>query len=42
MKKRRVNFLELVKKNKEELLKNQRELEKIELRIDARHSKQEN
>ncbi len=42
MKKRRVNFLELVKKNKEELLKNQRELEKIELRIDVRHSKQEN
>ncbi|MBY0099351.1 FbpB family small basic protein [Mesobacillus maritimus] len=38
MKKKKVNFNELVKKNKEELLKDPQELAKIEERLDARHS----
>jgi hypothetical protein len=39
MKKKRINFIELVKKNKEELLKDPQQLAKIEERLDARHSK---
>ncbi|WP_404331675.1 FbpB family small basic protein [Mesobacillus maritimus] len=39
MKKKKINFIELVKKNKEELLKDPQQLAKIEERLDARHSK---
>ena len=39
MKKKKTNFNELVKKNKEELLKDQQQLAKIEERLDARHTK---
>jgi len=39
MKKKKINFNELVKKNKEELLKDQQQLAKIEERLDARHTK---
>jgi len=39
MKKKRMNFVELVKKNKEELLKDPEQLAKIEERLETRHSK---
>ncbi|WP_084797805.1 FbpB family small basic protein [Neobacillus mesonae] len=42
MRKRKVTFLELVKKNKEELLKDKQQLEKIEARLDAKHTKLKN
>jgi hypothetical protein len=38
MKKKKVSFIELVKRNKEELMRNQQELAKIEARLEARHS----
>ncbi|MFC0187483.1 FbpB family small basic protein [Fictibacillus aquaticus] len=38
MKKMKYNLQSLIKKNKEELLKNKSELEKIEQKIDARHT----
>jgi Fur-regulated basic protein B len=39
MKKKKMNFIELIKKNKEELLKDPQQLAKIEERLDERHSK---
>ncbi|MEK5101788.1 MULTISPECIES: FbpB family small basic protein [Bacillaceae] len=35
--KRKVSFVELVKKNKEDLLKDKKQVAKIEERLDARH-----
>ncbi|RFU68955.1 FbpB family small basic protein [Peribacillus saganii] len=37
MKKVRMSFAELIKKNKDELLKDRTQLEKIEKRIDEKH-----
>ncbi|PLT33400.1 FbpB family small basic protein [Bacillus sp. V5-8f] len=37
MKKRKLSFSELIKKNKEELLKDKAELEKIEKRVDEKY-----
>jgi hypothetical protein len=37
---KKVSFIELMKKNKEELLKDKNELEKIEKRIDQKYIKQ--
>ncbi|KAF0816795.1 MULTISPECIES: FbpB family small basic protein [unclassified Cytobacillus] len=39
MKKAKMSFAELVKKNKEELLKDQQLLAKIEKRLDERYTK---
>ncbi|MCM3587406.1 FbpB family small basic protein [Mesobacillus maritimus] len=39
MKKPKINFMDLVKKNKEELLNDRKELAKIEERIENKHSK---
>jgi hypothetical protein len=38
MKKRKVNFIELIKKNKEQIWNDKEELRKIEERIDAKHA----
>ncbi|MFC7371007.1 FbpB family small basic protein [Fictibacillus iocasae] len=38
MKKMKYNLQSLIKKNKEELLNNKSELEKIEKKIDAKHT----
>jgi hypothetical protein len=38
MKKKKVSFMELIKRNKEELMRNQQELDKIEARLEAKHS----
>lgn len=37
---KKISFIELMKKNKEELLKDKNELEKIEKRIDQKYIKQ--
>lgn len=37
MKKRKTSFSELMKKNKEELLKDKEQLEKIEKRVDEKY-----
>ncbi|MDG5789595.1 FbpB family small basic protein [Evansella sp. AB-P1] len=37
MTKRKLRFEELIKENKQELLKNPKELEKIEQRLDQKH-----
>ncbi|PLS17701.1 FbpB family small basic protein [Bacillus sp. M6-12] len=42
MKKMRMSFAELIKKNKDELLKDRAQLEKIEKRIDDKHVKAKN
>ncbi len=39
MKKKKFQFEELIRKNKEELLKDKREIEKIEKRLDERYAK---
>ncbi|MCA1041303.1 FbpB family small basic protein [Bacillus infantis] len=39
MKKKKSQFEELIRKNKEELLKDKREIEKIEKRLDERYAK---
>jgi hypothetical protein len=38
MKKRKVTFIELIKKNKEQIWNDKEELRKIEERIDAKHA----
>jgi hypothetical protein len=39
MKKKKFQFEELIRKNKEELLKDKREIEKIEKRLDEKYAK---
>ncbi|MBT2691150.1 FbpB family small basic protein [Bacillus sp. ISL-47] len=39
MKKQKMSFSELIKKNKEELLRDREELAKIEKRLDEKHVK---
>ncbi|MBN6886264.1 Fur-regulated basic protein B [Cytobacillus horneckiae] len=39
MRKKKVSYIELVRKNKEELLKDRDQIEMIEKRIDAKHEK---
>lgn len=39
MKKRKVSLQELIRKNKEELLKDKEAIEKIEKRVDEKYSK---
>ncbi|MDQ0273136.1 FbpB family small basic protein [Cytobacillus purgationiresistens] len=39
MRKKKVSYMELVRKNKEELLKDRNKIEMIEKRIDEKHEK---
>ncbi|WP_084820276.1 FbpB family small basic protein [Mesobacillus campisalis] len=39
MKKKKISFIELVKRNKEELMRDQKELARIEARLEAKHSR---
>jgi hypothetical protein len=39
MRREKISFLELMKKNKEEILKDKKKLEKIEKRIEEKYSK---